>query len=61
MKHNTPLKPEKQKDQIGMLWDAVYNHIPTRLKWQDIKLNFILGLIALVLVFLGVLATLIVR
>lgn len=60
MKSNTPSKPQEQKDQISMLWDAVYNHIPARLKWQDVKLNFILGFMALILVVLGVLATLIV-
>jgi len=54
-----PDKPKTQREQTSMLWDAVFNHIPERLTWQDMKLNFILALLALTLVFLGVLATLI--
>lgn len=60
MKNQTPEKPDKQKDQISMLWDACFNDIPHRLKWQDVKINFILGfmgvvltLIAVILVFIG--------
>jgi len=49
-----PDKPESMKGQIDMLWDAVYNHIPTRLKWQDVKLNFILGFLGLILTLLAV-------
>jgi len=45
-----------------MLWDAVYNHLPTQLRqlydkqqWQDKKTTFVLVMLALVLAFLAVL------
>lgn len=44
-----PEKPETMKAQVDMLWDAVFNHIPTKLNWQNIKLNFIMTFIALIL------------
>lgn len=54
--YEIPKKPERQKDQISMLWDAMYNHIPgilkeqdRRFKWQDVKINFILAFVALIL------------
>lgn len=56
-----PEKPERQKDQISMLWDAMYNHIPSilkeqnrRFKWQDIKINFILVFVGLILASLSI-------
>ena len=54
MKCKMPEKPEKQKDQIAQLWDAVYNHIPTQLRWQNIKINFILVFVGLILAALVV-------
>jgi len=50
--NNIPKKPKLQKDQIEQLWDAAFNHLPTRIRWIDTKLNF-------VLVFLGILMALI--
>jgi len=54
--YEIPEKPEKSKEQISMLWDAMYNHIPgilkeqnKRLGWQELKINFILVLVALIL------------
>lgn len=55
MKNNIPEKPKTQKEQISMLWDAVYNHLPTRLGWIDIKIGFIMGFLGLILALLGVL------
>ena len=49
-----PEKPEKQGEQISMLWDAVFNHIPTKLKWVSVKLNFVLVFLALILAFQGI-------
>ena len=49
-----PDKPEREDEQISMLWDAVYNHIPHRLDFLNVKINFILAFIALVLALLGV-------
>jgi len=54
MKCKGPEKPANQKDQISMLWDAVYNHIPSRLKWQDIKINFILAFLMVVIVLAAI-------
>lgn len=53
---DTPIKPEKQKDQISMLWDAVYNHLPCQIHWQDKKINFILAFVSLILGLLTFLA-----
>jgi len=50
-----PTKPKTQKGQIDMLWEACFNHLPTRLKWVDTKVSFILGFTALILGLLGVL------
>ena len=44
-----PGKPDKQRDQISMLWDAVYNHIPTQLHWQNTKVNFVLAMLGLLI------------
>jgi len=55
-----PKKPKSVNKQLSMLWDSCYNHIPTRLDrvdwrlhWQDMKLNFILILLALILAFIA--------
>jgi len=56
-KRNVPEKPGRLEDQVSMLWDAVWNHIPAQLAWQDKKINFILTFVALILgllTFLGV-------
>lgn len=50
-----PDKPKTQKAQINMIWDALFNEIPHRLKWQDIKINFILVFVALILTGMGIL------
>jgi len=52
-----PEKPKAQKDQLSMLWDAVYNHIPTRIRWIDVKVNFMLGFLGLILGLLAILVT----
>ena len=58
--YKVPPKPKTQKEQTSMLWDAVYNHIPSilrqqdrRLKWQDVKLTFVLIFMALILASLA--------
>jgi len=51
----TPEKPELLEDQIDQLWVAVYNHLPSKLQWIDMKQNFILVFMTLVLGLLGVL------
>lgn len=50
-------KPNTLEEQISMLWEACFNHIPSQLKWLDIKLTFILTFVALILgllTFLGI-------
>ena len=44
-----PQKPETQKEQISMLWDAVYNHLFTAQHWQGIMLKFVLALLAVII------------
>ena len=47
-------RPKTAKAQIDMLWDAAFNHIPSKLRWLDIKLDFILVFTALILGLLGI-------
>ena len=42
------------KGQIDALWDVCANHIITSLRWQDIKMNFLLGFLGLVMGLLAV-------
>ena len=44
-----PEKPKTRDEQISMIWDALFNHVFTALHWQDIKINFILTLIAILI------------
>ena len=55
MNNEMPKKPKSLEDQIDTLWDIVANHILSRLHWQDIKLNFIMGLVALILALVSIL------
>jgi len=48
-------KPKTQREQIGMLWDACFNHIPTKLDWLDKKVAFIMVMMALILALMSVL------
>ncbi len=50
---NIPEKPETQEEQINMLWDGVFNHLPHRLAWLNIKINFILTFMAIELGLTG--------
>ena len=56
MKNTVPKKPKGQKDQISMVWDALFNGVIHRVNFQDIKINFILGFMVLILGLLGFLA-----
>lgn len=42
-------KPKTQKEQISMLWDAVFNHLFTAQHWQGIMLKFVLALLAVII------------
>lgn len=54
MKLEIPEKPPEEKDQISMLWDAVWNHIPHQLAFISTQFKFVFGFMALVLALLGV-------
>lgn len=54
--YEIPEKPTNRDDQISMMWDFLYNHLPGRLhhqdrkiNFQDHKLNFVLILLAILL------------
>ena len=47
--YTTPEKPEKSCDWRDQVWNALFNEIPHRLEWQDIKINFILLFMAILL------------
>jgi len=51
---NKPKKPESLEEQVSMIWDALYNDVFHKLKFQDIKINFILTFLALLLTALGI-------
>jgi len=58
--YKIPEKPENPDKQLSMIWDYVYNHLPSRLGeqdkriwWQDMKLNFMFVFVALILACLG--------
>jgi len=58
-----PPKPEDSKEQTSMMWDFLYNHLPSRLNkqdykilWQDRKINFILVLVAILVACFGKMA-----
>lgn len=50
-----PEKPKSQKEQVSMLWDAVYNHMFSKLAAHDKMMGFTLAFLALILAFLGIL------
>ena len=57
--YKIPLKPRIPNKQLSMIWEQCFNHLPGqlekidwRLHFQDIKINFILVLMALILAFL---------
>lgn len=52
--NKTPEKPKTTKTQIEMIWSQCFNHIPSRLKWLDLKLNFVLVFMGLILALLAV-------
>ena len=61
--YEIPPKPENSNEQISMMWDFLYNHLPTRLNrqdykilWQDRKINFILVLVAILVACFGKMA-----
>jgi len=54
------IKPDKIEDQVSMLWEACFNHIPSQLHFQELKINFVLMFLGLILALIGVLIVLVV-
>lgn len=67
IEHKVPLKPDDPQKQTDMIWEAVFNGdgilkklvqnnrlVMSRLHWQDMKLNFILIFLALLLACWGI-------
>jgi len=66
IEHRVPPKPATAEEQMAMIWEAVFNgdgilkrlvlnnrRVMARLHFQDVKLNFILVFLALLLGCLG--------
>lgn len=62
-----PPKPESQGAQLDMVWNALFNgagvtrkmelrqiQVMRKLRWQDVKLNFVLVFLALLLACWGI-------
>ena len=61
--YEIPPKPESPNEQVSMMWDFLYNHLPSRLNkqdykilWQDRKINFILVFVAILVACFGKIA-----
>ena len=58
MKTYIPEKPETTRAQVNMLWDGLFNHLPTTLrameKWNNIRFGFIMTFMALIIALLGI-------
>lgn len=53
---NNFAKPEKPKDrdeQISMMWDMLYNHLPTWMRFVELRFNFNWLLLGIVIALLG--------
>jgi len=35
-----PKKPEDRDEQISMMWDMMYNHLPTWMRFVELRFNF---------------------
>lgn len=50
-----PEKPKDRDEQISMIWDFLFGHVFHRIRFQDIKINFILVFVGILLGLLTVL------
>lgn len=58
--YKVPEKPATVDEQMSMVWDAMFNHLPglmlrqqDRLDWCDVKMRFQLALLAVIVGFLA--------
>jgi len=56
--HHSPKKPDTPEGQLSVLWDVVCNHVLTWMAWQDVKMGFIIALLAINVALLAVLCAL---
>ena len=61
MKFETPEKPTAQKDQIAMMWESLYNHIPHKFQLIDLKMNFLLSLVGIEVALIAAVIVLAIR
>jgi len=54
VKYDIPDMPEDEKEQIKMVWSAVFNHLPHRLWSIEFKQRFVLVIVGLILALVGV-------
>lgn len=59
MKDDIPKKPETQRAQIEMLWEAAYNHLPHKISILGVKVNLIMAFGGLSLALLAVVIALV--
>jgi hypothetical protein len=55
MKRFTMQKPETTEEQVSVMWDTMCNHVITHLGLLDLKINFILTLVGVLLALVGLL------
>jgi hypothetical protein len=48
-------KPQKQEEQIDLIWEYLFNYLLHKVRFMDLKIGFILGFITLMLALLGIL------
>lgn len=59
--YTVPEKPETLDEQVSMIFDAMFNHLPGHMQrlqdrqdWCDVKMRFQLALLAVIVGFLAV-------
>jgi len=49
-----PKKPKTMKEQVNALWEITGNHVLTSLRVQNMKCNFLLGLVSVSVTLSGI-------
>jgi len=48
-----PRKPEDKDEQISMMWDMMHNHLPTWMRFVELRFNFNWILLGIVIALLA--------
>ena len=56
-----PEKPKTTKEQVSVLWDIVANHLITQVRMNNMKLNFVLGFLGLIMGLIGITIALVIK